>query len=60
MIYTYTQIYTHIYDIHTYIHACMCVCLFPSCTPGAHRGQKDASDPLELELQMFVGAGTQT
>ena len=27
-------------------------CLIYGCVPGAHRGQKRASDTLELELQM--------
>jgi hypothetical protein len=34
------------------------------CTPGAHRSQKKALDPLKLELQAvvshLVGAGKQT
>ena len=39
----------------------MCMGVLPACmtmycvgVPGAHRGQKRASDPLELELQMVV------
>ena len=33
---------------------CLHVCLCITCMPGAHRGQKRASDSLELELQMVV------
>ena len=29
-------------------HVCMCI----TCVPGAHRGQKNALHPLELEFQI--------
>lgn len=32
---------------------CLCICLFTTLC-SVHRGQKIASDPLELELQMIV------
>ena len=34
---------------------CLHVCLCTACMPGIGRGQKRASDPLELELEMVVG-----
>lgn len=38
-------------------------CIYMYCLPGAHGGQKKASDPWELELQMdislYVAAGTE-
>lgn len=30
---------------------------FPACVPGTHRDQKRVSDPLELKLNVIVGAG---
>ena len=33
---------------------CLHVCLCIMCVPGACRGQKRASDPVELELQIVV------
>lgn len=33
---------------------CLHVCLCIFCTPGIHRGQKRALDPLELEFYIFV------
>lgn len=36
------------------LHRCLCI----RCTCGIHRGQKGASDPLELELEMFVSHHT--
>ena len=33
--------------------ACMCVYVY-TCVLGAHEGQKRASDPIELALQMVV------
>jgi hypothetical protein len=35
-------------------HVCMYVCMYIMCISGAHRGQKMALIPLELELQMPV------
>lgn len=34
-----------------YLH----VCIDTMCMPGAHGGQKKASNPLELELEKVVG-----
>lgn len=43
---------------------CVCMCLYTTCVLGAYGGQKKASDPLELELQMkksyHVGCGNLT
>lgn len=33
-----------------YLH----VCMYTTCVPGGHGGQKKTWDPLELELQVFV------
>ena len=34
---------------------CLNVNISPTCVSGACRGQKGTSDPMELELQIFVG-----
>lgn len=34
--------------------SCLPGCLCTMCVPGVSGGQKQALDPLELELQMFV------
>lgn len=43
-------------NVNIYVYACipecMCICHMHA---GACRGQKTASDPLQLELQMGVG-----
>ena len=59
--------YLFLFYLYECLPACMsvhCVCVPGMCVPGAHRGQKRASDPLELELWMVisndVGAGNQT
>ena len=39
---------------------CLCVYLLTACVPDAHGNQKRVPGPLELDLQMDVGAGTQT
>lgn len=36
------------------IYLCVCCVWFAPCVCGAHRGQKKASEPLGLELQVFV------
>jgi hypothetical protein len=39
-----------LWKIFTFLFVCVCVCICTNCA-GAHRGQKKASDPLELQLQ---------
>lgn len=43
---------------------CLNTCVCTACVLDAHRGQKRASDPIGLEVQMAVnlrvGAGNQT
>lgn len=38
------------------MHVCACVCMYRHHvhTPGVQGGQKKASDPLKLELQMVM------
>lgn len=41
---------------HDLIFIYMCVCVFPACMyVGTHRGQKQASNPSEVELRPSVG-----
>lgn len=34
--------------MNVFLHVCVCII----CMPDSHKGQKKASDPLELELQV--------
>lgn len=36
------------------LHVCLHVCPCTTCKPGSHGGQKRPSEPLELELKVFV------
>ena len=53
----YINIYTYIF-IYIYDFGCMYVCAI--CMAGNYRGQKKASDHMELELYTVVGPGNQT
>lgn len=45
----YFNFYPFVYEC-----ACACVCVCVHMCEGAQKGQKRASDPLELELQVIV------
>lgn len=39
------------------LSVCLPVCLCNSCVSGVHGSQREASDPVELELQVVVSYG---
>jgi hypothetical protein len=46
MFYLYVRMYVCMY---VFMYVCMYVCMYTAGVPGACRGQKTVSDPLELE-----------
>lgn len=40
------------------VFACMCVCLYTTCVPGAHGAQRRMLDLLGLELQTIGNPGS--
>lgn len=44
-------VYTH---THAHMHTCTLTRMCTMCVPSTHRGQKRASDPPKVELEMIM------